>query len=321
MSFETMASRLTGWVPKLPKSEAYNIVNSAWLDIRNDRIWSFQLMEDGFQTPNVITAGSVTAQLGNNQLTLDANATAALTGLTLPLITQRQFSIEGYSIYNIVGLSGSTLTLDRPFVDPPAGPGLSYQVFQAYVVAPVADFKRWIDWRDMFNEQWLSIYTTRRDINIGDPARLYYTFPYWVLPFQMDNRPGTSTQGWPMFELYPNPLQNISYMRWWIRTGADLINPADTLPYPVPESLVNRRARMLAYQWAEGQKDPSVARGAGTDYKFLVQAAEAEYIRDLRLVGLKDRDLVDQYYSRIGPKMPVKLPYYSTLTNRAFSGS
>jgi hypothetical protein len=56
MSFDTMASRFTGYLPKLPKSEAYNLVNDAWTDVRNDRMWSFQLVEDSIDTPTVIKA-------------------------------------------------------------------------------------------------------------------------------------------------------------------------------------------------------------------------------------------------------------------------
>lgn len=316
---------MTGYVTNLPKSEAYNIVNDAWTDIRNNRIWSFQLNEDAVASPQVISAGTVTATLGSTQVICDATASAALTGLTNPVVTNRQFRIQGYTIYDIVGFDTSVptacvITLGRPFVDP-AGPGLSYLCYQAYYTAPVQDFKRWLDWRDMTNGQWLDIYKTRREVDKGDPQRLYYAFPYYVLDYQPDNRTGSSTPGWMRYELYPNPLSVVSYMRWWLRMGADLVNGTDTVPYPITDKLLLARSRCLAYQWAEGNKDPNMARGSGADYKFLAGAAEAEYEAELKIVGLKDRDLVELFVARVQRFGLRKLPYYSTLIGRSFGSA
>ncbi len=325
MSLETIASRLTGYVTNLPKSEAYNIVNDAWTDVRNDRLWSFQLGEDGVASPNVVSNGTITATTGSATVTCNSVASAALNGLTNPLITQRQFRVQGYSIYNIVAFNTSNptacvITLDRPFIDP-GGAGLSYLCYQAYYPAPVKDFKRWLDWRDMTNGQWLSIYKTRREANMVDPQRLYYSFPYWVLSFQTDQRANSATPGWMLYELYPNPLSVVSYMRWWIRTYPDLVNPSDTLPDPITDKLLLARARVLAYQWAEGNKDPNTARGAGADYKTLIGVAGDEYGRELKLIGLKDRDRVDLFLSRIpkGLRNGIrKEDYYSSLIGRSY---
>lgn len=309
---------MTGYVTNLPKSEAINLVNDAWTDIRNNRLWSFQLGEDGIASPAVIQTGTVTTTLGSATVTLDAAATTALTGVTNPLITQRQFRIQGYSIYNILSLVGSTLTLDRPFIDP-AGSGQSYLCYQCYYTSPVQDFKRWLDWRDMTNGQWLSIYESRREVNIGDPKRLYFAFPYWVLDYAVDTRAGSSTLGWPMYELYPNPLSVVSYMRWWVRFGPDLAQqPNETPPYPITDKLLFARSRMRGWAWAEANKKPDMPRGAGADYKFLASEAEAEYEEELKVIGKTDRDLIELFVSRI-PRLNIrKQPYYSTLVGRSF---
>lgn len=322
MSLETIASRLTGWVPKLPKSEAYNMVNDAWTDVRDDRVWSFQLVEDSISSPNVVTAGTAKVVTGSPTVLLDSVATAALTGLSWPLLTSRQFRVQGLSIYNITNLVGNALTLDRYYSDP-SGVGLPYQVYQCYYLAPFADWKRWLGWRDMTDGTDLWIYSTRREINQGDPQRLYFTFPAYVLPYQTDQRPNSSTLGYMLYELYPNPLSQISYMRWGLRTGADLINPGDSAPYPITDDLLMKKSRVRAYQWAEAQKDPSQARGAGTDYKFLVTAAEKEYEADLKAIGLKDRDLVDLFLTRVpknNARGVLRQPYFSTLLGRSYSG-
>lgn len=331
MALENMASNLVGWLPRLAKTEAYNLVNDAWMDVRNDRIWSFQLLEDGINSPSVITTGTFTCVLGSSTVTANAAASTAITGVNNPSLTQRQFRVQGNSIYSIIAAdftapAAVVLTLDRPFTDP-AGVGLPYQIFQSLFPAPVSDFKRWIDWRDMTNGTWLDVHNTRREANIGDPQRLYYGIPASVLSYGTDQRgTGTttpsSTLGYPLYELYPNPLAPISYMRWGLRRGADLIQTSDTLPFPLTEDLVNFRARYLGCQWAEANRDPTVPRGQAADYKFLCQAAEANYKQELRQIGLVDRDIVDLFITRIRRcDESRKLPYYSTLLSRAYSGS
>ena len=99
----------------------------------------------------------------------------------------------------------------------------------------------------------------------------------------------------------------------------DLIDPSDALPFPITEKLVSARARMLAYQWAEGNRDPTIPRGQTADYKFLYQSAAGEYAIELKLIGKKDRDNVDIYKSKlIRDSGPAKRNYYSTILGRAF---
>src|SRR4029077_12468919 len=133
-------------------------VNDAWTDVRNNRLWSFQLGEDGINTPNVISAGKFTIpNIGATPATANAAASTAISGLNNPLLTKRQFRIQGYSIYSIIAAdftvpTAVVSTLDRPFIDPVSfGVPLAYLLYQAYFPSPVADFKRYIDWRDMVN--------------------------------------------------------------------------------------------------------------------------------------------------------------------------
>jgi hypothetical protein len=317
-----MASELTGYLPKLSKELAFTLVNRAWSKIRDTGIWSFQLGESGILTPNVISTGTVTATIGSPTITCDTSATAALTGLSNPLLTQRQFRVQGYSVYSIIAASGSplVLTLDRPYSDPPAGSSLPYMVYQAYYAPPVSDFKRWLDIRDMTNGCWIGIYETRREIDIGDPQRLYFTFPRWLVPYNLDSRAGSSTLGQMLYELYPNPLSQISYMTWWLRRGADLINPNDTLPSPITDDLILPRARVLAYEWAEANRDPSIARGQAADYKMLIGMANEMYQEKLKEIRKVDRDRIDLYLARIIRFGPHRIPYYSTLANRSYYG-
>ncbi len=52
---------------------------------------------------------------------------------------------------------------------------------------------------------------------------------------------------------------------------------------------------MKSYEWAEANKDPAYPRGAGANYQFLMQAATAEYEKQLHEIRSIDRDIYDSW--------------------------
>lgn len=328
MAYGDMIGELIGAVNRLSPTYAGTLINRAWNNVGRARIWSFNLGHDTTYTPNVLSAGTFTVTFGSQSVTADATASALILAQQFPLITDMQFRIQGYSIYDIIGVNVSNpsavvLTLDVPFADPTAGNSLlPYMIYQAYKTAPVKSFKRFLDIRDMVNGAWLDLTKiTRRDIDKGDPQRLYFTFPRIVVGYQTDTRLNSSTLGWMRYEWYPNPVQQISYMRWWLQDVVDLVNDSDTLPYPMSQSCVLALARKYAYEWAEANRDPTELRGQNADYFQLMAEAERQYLADRMDVWKKDRDLIDLYLTKIVRYDPSRrIPYFSTLTNRAFSG-
>lgn len=320
-----MMTELRGSVPKLPISYTKTLINRAYADVRLANLWSFSLFESSWTTPPLINSGTVTATQGSASITFDATAIAALNAgvASYSLITQRQFRISVGGIYSIIAYNSVTgaATLDRIFGDP-GGAGLSYQVYQLYCPAPYQDFRTWISVRNpqMFID--LDLTTTRAEVDAMDPQRTWYQFPTRVVSYAIDLRgAGTANQsatyGYPLFELWGQPIQLFTYQCYGIRKGVDLVNPTDTLPFQLREDTVVARAKDYAYEWAEANKDMT-PRATGPDFKFLRQATMAEYKGLLQKDRQVDKDFVDNWLtSRMPALVGHGWGYYSTLSGFA----
>ena len=307
-----MIGEIQGAAPNMDAAFAKTLINEAWGDIRRLGGWSFQLFQTSITVPGSLSTGTVTLQFGSDQVIGDANAIAAWNTNGIgsqfgSLLTQRQFRSGGTSgagtLYDIVGYDGiSALTLDRPFTDPLtsyANPVATqeYFIYQPYIVAPYADFERWLTFYDIANSGTLFVKGDRR-ARPGpgdDPQRQIFSNPSRVMALGQDTRPNSSTPGWQRYELWPGPQNQFLYQVWGQRNGVDLVNLTDTLPIGISESLVKARARVRTYENAEANKDASNPRGAGADYRFLMGAANKEYQTQLKATRLRDRDRCDLF--------------------------
>lgn len=335
MSFLAMKSELAEAIPSLSRVYAGTLINRAWRVVRDSTLWSFQLGQGGFSTPNIMTAGSVSVPfLGTTTIIGDATATAAWAALPFYFSpTVQQIRAKGYSIYSIISYDNgsdpanspnypfATLTLDRPFIDPlPFTTGVGYQMFQAYIAAP-PNFKRWLNIADMFNCYSLDVWTGRRTVNLSDPARLYTSNPNRVLGVGTDQRPGSATLGQMLYELYPNPSTAISYQTYYVVSGPDLVANSDTLPYPITQEVVLSKARVYAYEWAESRKDVMAAKGSGANYSLLKKEGEAEFLSRLKTLRLIDKDQVDAFNIAMNSFMArYRAPYFNSAIGRANMG-
>jgi hypothetical protein len=172
-------------------------------------------------------------------------------------------------------------------------------IYQPYIVAPVKNFRRWLTVYDIANSGWLFTRGDRRAIPGpgGDPQRQIFANPDRLLAIGTDTRTGSSTAGWPRYELWPGPQNQYLYQAWFLQFGADLVDPTDELPVGIPESMVKAKARCRFYENAESNKDPRSPRGAGADYRFLMGAALKQYETELKQSRLEDRDRVDIFVS------------------------
>ncbi len=309
MSYQQMVFRLVGEIPGLPFPLAQTYINQALEDIYDRIQWSFQLAESGWLTPGLQfasgnqSAGTITTVAYSDQVVGDATASAAwlayLTAGTLPLITQFQIRSPYYSLYSIVAYDGiSTLTLDRPWMEP-AGVGQAYMTYEAYFAAPVSDFKRFFTIRDTRDNAPIDFWTlSQTDLMVMDAQRTAFNLPAYCVPYEIDARVGSPTLGYPLFELWPHPLSVLPYTFAYLRRGPALSAPTDTLSPPLTEELVLWRAKEIAYLWKESQKGDGIARGAGADWRFLSEAAAAEYGKKFKVVSDRDRDMFELYFHR-----------------------
>lgn len=315
MALGDIIGDIQGSVPNMDAAQARTLLNEAWADVRRLGGWSFQFLETGFTVPGSLSTGTVTLQFGSPEVTGDAAAVAAWNTVGIgsqygALITQRQFRSGGTfgagTMYDIIGYNPiiGVLTLNRPFSDPLtslAGPvtNQKYFIYQPYIVAPVADFERWLTVYDIGNSLWLKVNGNRRQ-RPGpgdDPQRQIFSNPAMLLGLGQDERVGSSTPGWQRYELWPGPQNQFLYQCWALRFGPNLVNLSDTLPIGIPESMVKAKARARCYEQQEANRDPQNPRGAGADFRFLIGVAMKEYERELKFARLRDRDKVDIFYS------------------------
>ena len=315
MALGDMIGDVQGSVPNQDAAQARTVINEAWADVRRLGGWSFQFLETGFTVPGMLSTGTVTLTFGSPSVVGNPAAVAAWNTVGIgtqygSTLTQRQFRSGGVSgagtMYDIIGYAGGVLTLNRPFTDPLTSlavsvPNQEYSIYQPYIVAPVADFERWLSVYDIANSGWLMVNSDRRDKRGpgSDPQRQIFSNPDRLLGLGQDERVGSSTPGWQRYELWPGPQNQYLYMAWALRFGPNLVNLSDTLPIGIPESLVKAKARARCYEQQEANKDPQNPRGSGADFRFLIGAALAQYERELKYTRLRDRDRIDIFNSKM----------------------
>lgn len=284
MSYYSMAKSLTGEVPGTLLSLAQTRLNDALGKIYDQSDWSFQTQYAGWLVPGQLAnSGTFTTKPYTNTVIADAVATAALATITEPLITTLQYRDPARAIYNIVGYSltlnapFATLTLDRPWMEPTSGPGQPYMVYQCYFVAPVQDFRKFLEVRDTTDAGRLDFWSySQADLARRDPQRTQFADPAYVVPYGVDMRPGTSTPGWQMFELWPQQLSYVPYSFSYKRRGPQLVNMSDTVPYPLTEELVEWKAKEILLQFKAAQAEEK-SKGGGNGWMVMSGAAKKEY--------------------------------------------
>ena len=322
MSLQTMTRRMQLEVPNLADQYCRTLLDEALGRIEDTQMWSFQLLENGWLTPGLqfpagpgVSAGTITVKPFTNTITGDANASAAWAAYVAPpFLTSFQIRSPFYSLYNIVAYNVvggfGQFTIDRPWMEP-GGTKQPYMIYQAYFPTPFPDFKRFIAARDTTNSLAMNYWSlSQKDLAFKDPERTIFDDPQFIVPYQVDNRAGSATLGNMLYELWPHPLDILPYTYNYMRRGPRLSKPADTVPYPLTEECVLWRAKEAAYSFKEAQKGENLARGSGADFRFLAQAANAEYKAALKPCKDKDRDMVDLYMDKFrSDQYEIGVPY------------
>lgn len=322
-----MSAEVKGSVPKIAPKFAGTLVNRAWRDVRRQSLWSFNLFESNWTTPNLINAGTVTTTQGQKTITFDSSASSAVASAAFagptPML-QRQFRIGIGTIYNMWALNAANpnaivITLDRPYQEA-SGTGQAYAIFQCYYPAPVQDWFQWLGIRDMLNFNYLNVTKTRSYFDQKDPQRTLFYIPTHVAPYTLDLNPASPTYQYQTFEMWSTPQYQLTYQLWGVRKGVPLVAPTDTLPPQIGEDVVMELAKQKAYEWAEANKRD--ARAMGSDFRFLIGECKEEYQRLFREYRRQDRALVDNYITKIrrGWSWPLLNGWFSSVAGYASPG-
>ena len=332
MAFVDMVNELTGSVPKLDIDFSKKLINRSWSEIRRRNLWSFQLFEANWISPEIMNAGSCTTVQGSNQVVFDATAAAYLDAISVmgPFPTpldQRQFRTSAIgTIYNIWGWDSAsmTMTLDRPYVET-GGSGQGFMVYQCYYPAPYKDFLTWISVVDRTNFNDLNTLTTRAELDKRDPQRSIFYLPTDCAPYQLNQNPDSDQFGFQLFELWGQPAYVLPYQLYGIRRGVPMEDDDDELPQGgmiVGEDAVLEGAKVYAYEWAEAMKG-EMPRNAGPDFKFLMGKCAARYKELIQGYRKDDRERVDNWYNvrRRRGWLPNVNGYFNSLANTANPGA
>lgn len=209
----------------------------------------------------------------------------------------------------------SLLTLDRPWMEPTSGPGQPYMIYQCLFPAPAEFFRGFQSVLDTTNATRLNFWSkSQLDLALDDPQRLVFADPGYVVSFGPDNRAGSPTFGWQLFELWPHELSIEPITLEFEYAGPPLKNPNDRVVYPLTEELVLWRAKEELYDFAEANKGKDMARGQGANFQYLSQRAHAQYEEILSKVTAVDANLRTDLLTHTGQLVGAFGEPYSTRT-------
>lgn len=224
---------------------------------------------------------------------------SAGSGYINPYIT---FS-EGGTPATFVVQQIAVLTLDRDWMEP-AQINSGYLSYQAYFASP-SGFKEWYYIVDTTNNNTMDYWTLSQiDLSEQDPQRTDFAQPSYVVAWGPDVRQGSSTFGCYLWELWEGPTTSLPYTFGCKCNWPALVNPNDTLPFPLTEELVKLRAFEMLSLWKEASKGDEMERGSGANWQFLSKAFHEEYKDRLKLCRNMDRNIVDLYFTRMRRTRP-----------------
>lgn len=256
-TFKTLYTELQGLIPNLPITLAKTQLQRAWEDVCNERQWSFLMAEGLYISPAAISTGAFSITQYSNTITANAAAITALTGLTNPVITQRQIRL-GTSTYSITDASTFTvdgiLTLDGMVLED-TDAAASYSIYRAYYGLPldksgaeVTDFLRFNSiYAPQANYRFATLDGSRQALDMIDPQRTISGNPTGLFAF------AANSSGSPLWEMYPNPSFSayfvVSYQRRYV-----IQSDTATFPFVIPDQLVMEKAQYYACLWADANK-------------------------------------------------------------------
>jgi len=257
------------------------------------------------QTPGVYTypvldnGGPGTG--GSISITVDATGVVSAPPATL---TAGSGYLNPYIAFSEGGIPATftvtqiaVLTLDRLWTSP-AQSGSGYMAYQAYFPYP-AGYRRTYAIRDLINNlpmDWSTF--TQASLAEVDPQRTDFSNPEFVVYYSPDTRVGSATYGQELAELWQHPLTQLSYNCQWQVLWPPLVNPNDTVPFPLTEEVLKFRAMELCCLWKEVMKGDDMERGSGANWQFLAGAYRKEYDARIKTIRVKDRNICDLYFQK-----------------------
>ena len=319
-----MSSELTGLLPGLSPFLADTMINRAWRDVRDAKLWSWLQEDAGVFCPVQTTAGTVSVTQFSDTATCDATASAALLAISLPApldLTALQIRFGGAGpasqvgqVYNITAFDDTdptavVLTFGRVYMAV-TNATASYQCYRCYITPTVQDFLMWQSFVDMINGWALRLNFSSTYFDQRDPQRTAQGMAYYVGSYK--GNPESEPQ--PRYELWPHPTSGQQFYTRYRRVGEDFTSPADVPPVLIPEDLIMARAfGYHAYPFAaanvsrfpamKGANWIALIMDAKKNYKeLLLQTKKQDENQELQSVWARGHGLIHRGRFPIGFK-------------------
>jgi hypothetical protein len=280
---------------------------------------------NGTYTVNILDSGS--GINGTAQVIVQSGQAVAVTVLTVgsgysnPYIT---FS-HGGTAATFQVVQQAILQLDRPWMEQPQGSGQPYIIYQAYFVAPVQDFRKWIAIQDFTNDQPMDFWSlTRADLAAIDPQRQDQSLSTNVVPAGIDLRAGSSTYGWQRFELYPWQGNVTPYTLTFRRLGQLPQSQSDWQTMypeaPITENMVEFKAKEILLLDKAAEMEAKVP-GSGKGMMLLAEMAQKKYYEYFGQVLSVDLNLDGENFTHVHQpgKWQANQPYATMGPNKALN--
>lgn len=205
---------------------------------------------------------------------------------------------------------GSTITLDRPFLEE-TNSNTSATCYRIYYSPTSQDFDRLDHIYDpIMGYEFAIDIRDRSELDMIDPRRTSQGQPYRLYFHSYNDETGL-----PVYEMWPGPRAQRGYTVSYWRKGMDFVNDTDSLPPRLSEELLLMRARILAYEWAMvNDPDPAKMRAYGQALSYARSRYSTEGVpgRELGLLDQairRDRSIALTKYRRFprtyGPGWPL----------------
>jgi hypothetical protein len=314
--YQDYASECLAHVPEIGFGLAGRLVNRAWHDIRESRLWSWLTFEGCFVAPPIIgqpfnvgppstPQGTVGVTQYSQTVALDSVANAALNNLANPLITSRQFRAapQNNGVYNIIAYdnAGQTLTLDRIYQGPTAS-GVPYQVYRCYYTpadangSGVTDFLAFISMKNPtlgYRISRINLHRQSAEIDAWDPLRADQAYAYMVAQYRANT--ASTALGTPIYELWPHPTYPSGYLYLARRRGVELARPTDDIPLTLSKDMLVERALYYVSEWA-AKNVGRFPQLRATDWRFQQTQHNKVYLDMLRDAKRQDDEIYSEMY-------------------------
>jgi hypothetical protein len=302
MAFLDYTQELVGVIPQLSSLYAGTLVNRAYKEIRDKRLWTWLRDEAELIAPSPVASGYAAVTQFGTTVTFDSTAGPLVTAANAagnPPLLSRQFRLSEGPMYNITAYAAGppvTITLDRPYGEQTTS-GSSFAIYRCYFTPPNNDFlKFWslLNANEGYTITGERLGLTRQELDRRDPMRQSQGDARYIASYKAQD--GGSTPGAFIWELWEHPTNPATYIVNYQRRGVDMVLPTDDIPSTLMSSVLMPNALSKACMWAAANAGRHKEL-KGVNWIAVAREHKAEYLKELQKAWRVDEEMSLQYWT------------------------